>query len=57
MSGGERAQLMMKQRRVGVRAHYAFSSPTWRDVRVHEGWGEGAEEGGKSQQTDTLTND
>lgn len=47
MSGGERAQLMMKQRRVGVRAHYAFSSPTWRDVREHDGWGEGTEMGRK----------
>lgn len=26
VSGGERAQLMMKRGRVGVRAHYAFSS-------------------------------
>lgn len=47
VSGGERAQLMMKQRRVGVRVHYAFSSLTWRDVRVHEGWGEEAEVGRK----------
>lgn len=40
MSGGERAQLMMKQGRVGVRAHYAFSSQTQYDVRMHEaGWG------------------
>lgn len=36
VSGGERAQLMMKQRRVEVREQYAFSSPTWRDVLVHE---------------------
>lgn len=40
MSGGERAQLMMKQGRVRVRAHYAFSSQTQYDVRMHEaGWG------------------
>lgn len=26
VTGGERAQLMMKQGRVGVRVHYAFSS-------------------------------
>lgn len=31
---------MMKQGRVGVRAHYAFSSQTQYDVRMHEaGWG------------------
>lgn len=42
VSGGERAQLMMKQGRVGVRAHYAFSSPGRHDVRVHEArWGVG----------------
>lgn len=71
VSGGERAQLMMKQGRVGVRVHYAFSSLARRDVRVNEaGWGgsfwgrrvKGGgggtvhfSSGGESQQT--LTND
>lgn len=39
VSGGERAQLMMKQGRVGVHAHYAFSSLAQYDVRVLKaGW-------------------
>lgn len=37
MSGGERAQMMMKQGRVGVRAHCAFSSLALCSVRVLEG--------------------
>lgn len=40
VSGGKRAQLMMKEGHVGVRARYAFSSLGQYDVRVHEaGWG------------------
>lgn len=44
MSGGERAQLMMKQGRAGVRAHCTFSSST---RRAHAQGGVGRElEGG-----------
>lgn len=49
VSGGERAQLMMKQGRVGVRAHCAFSSPA-RRARAQGGVGRelegGRQEGG-----------
>lgn len=68
VSGGERAQLMMKPGRVGVRAHYAFSSLVRYDVRMHEaGWGGSWAGGGGDSapllkrrviaNTHTLTND
>lgn len=50
MSGGERAQLMMKQGRVGVRVYCTFSSTP---QRAHAQDGMGSELGAQQ----TLTND
>lgn len=49
MSGGDGAQLMMKQGRVGERPHYAFSSPARRDVRMHKAGRKGPRGGGNAK--------